>query len=71
MEDAKAVATSVDTSTKLVKAKESDECADQQQYQSAIGICCIWLWPPDQTSRLQSTKWQSFVQCQPSSTGLR
>lgn len=37
MEDAKPVATPVDTSTKLVKGKESDECADQQQYQSAVG----------------------------------
>ena len=28
--------TPVDTSMKLVMAKESDECADQQQYQSAV-----------------------------------
>ena len=37
MESAKPVATPVDTSTKLEKATDCDECIDQQQYQSAVG----------------------------------
>ena len=37
MEDAKPVATPVDTSNKLVKATESEECIDQHNYQSAVG----------------------------------
>ena len=36
MENVKAVNT-VDTSTKLIKAKEDEECVDQQRYQSAVG----------------------------------
>ena len=37
MEKANPVATPVDTSNKLVKATESEECVDQQEYQSAVG----------------------------------
>ena len=37
MQDAKSVATPVDTSTKLVKAVESDEMFDKAVYQSAVG----------------------------------
>ena len=37
MENVKAVNTPVDTSTKLMKAKEDEECVDQQRYQSAVG----------------------------------
>ena len=37
MENVKAVNTPVDTSTKLMKAKEDEECVDQQCYQSAVG----------------------------------
>jgi len=37
MQDAKSVATLVDTSTKLVKAVEDDVLADQSLYQSAVG----------------------------------
>ena len=37
MENVKAVNTPVDTSTKLIKAKEDEECVDQQRYQSAVG----------------------------------
>ena len=37
MESAKPVKTPVDTSTKLVKATESEESIDQQLYQSAVG----------------------------------
>ena len=36
MENAKAVKTPIDTSTKLVKATEDDECVDQKRYQSAV-----------------------------------
>ena len=37
MQDCKPVGTPVDISAKLVKAKDEDECIDQQLYQSAIG----------------------------------
>ena len=37
MQDCKAVSTPVDVSTKLVKAISSDECVNQQLYQSGIG----------------------------------
>ena len=37
MESAKPVATPVENSTKLVKATDSQECIDQQKYQSAVG----------------------------------
>ena len=37
MENVKTVNTPVDTSTKLMKAKEDEECVDQQRYQSAVG----------------------------------
>ena len=37
MKDAKAIATPVNTSIKLVKAKEGDELADMALYQSAVG----------------------------------
>ena len=37
MEKANPVATPVDTSNKLVKATESEECVHQQEYQSAVG----------------------------------
>ena len=36
METLSPVATAVDTSTKLVKALESDECTEQQQYKSTL-----------------------------------
>ena len=38
MDQAKPIATPVDSSSKLVKAMEEDEPFDQQQYQSAVGI---------------------------------
>ena len=37
MDEAKPVATPVDTSTKLVKATDDDMSFDQHQYQSAVG----------------------------------
>ena len=37
MESAKPVSTPVDSSTKLVKVIDNDECIDQQKYQSAVG----------------------------------
>ena len=37
MESAKPVATPVENSTKLVKATDSEECIDQQKFQSAVG----------------------------------
>ena len=37
MENSKPIRTPVDTSTKLVKAKDEDTCVDQQLYQSAVG----------------------------------
>ena len=37
MENCKPVGTPVDTSTKLVKSKEGQECVDQGMYQSAVG----------------------------------
>ena len=37
MENSKPIRTPVDTSTKLVKAKDEDICVDQQLYQSAVG----------------------------------
>ncbi len=37
MQDSKPVSTPVDTSTKLTKATDDDNCIDQQKYQSAIG----------------------------------
>ena len=37
MESAKPVKTPVDTSTKLVKATEVEECIDQKLYQSTVG----------------------------------
>ena len=37
MDNAKAVATPVDVSTKLTKATDADECLNQQEYQSAVG----------------------------------
>ena len=37
MEDSKTIRTPVDTSTKLVKAGDTDTCVDQQLYQSAVG----------------------------------
>ena len=37
MENCKPVGTPVDTSTKLVKPKEGQECVDQGMYQSAVG----------------------------------
>lgn len=37
MQEAKSIATPVDTSTKLVKAVEDDEVFDRAVYQSAVG----------------------------------
>ena len=37
MEDAKAIRTQLDTSTKLVKGRGEDTCVDQQLYLSAVG----------------------------------
>ena len=37
MDQAKVIATPVDSSTKLVKATEEDDSFDQQKYQSAVG----------------------------------
>ena len=37
MDNAKAVATFVDVSTKLVKTTDADECLYQEEYQSAVG----------------------------------
>ena len=37
MQDAKPVSTPVDTSVKIIKGTDNDECVDQQLYQSAIG----------------------------------
>ena len=37
MQDCKPVSTPVDIGMKLVKASDSEDCTDQQCYQSAIG----------------------------------
>ena len=42
MFESKPVSTPVDTSTKLLKATDEDQCVDQQLYQSAIGsLLCL------------------------------
>ena len=42
MQDAKAVATPVDTSVKLTKAGDDEEAFDQNLYQSAV-VCLLYL----------------------------
>ena len=56
IDQAKAVNTPVDTSSKLVKKKEGDDAADQQEYQSAVGglLCLSTRTRPDITYALSS-----------------
>ena len=66
------VATPTGTSTRLVKVTDGDECADQQQYQSAVGslltanmMSSAMATRPDIMFAVSNV--QSFLQ---SSTGL-
>ncbi len=71
MQDCKTIRTPVDTSTKLVKAKDEDTFVDQAQYQSAVGslLYLSAATRPDITYAVGNVA-ISVVQSQQSNIGL-